>query len=147
MRNVAVEDFCTAPGRNVLQPGQMLISLSLPAPPPHSGGRYIRFIPRNEMDIAEVGVGAYLELDGAGAITKARIALAALAPTPLFVKAAGDSLIGKMPSEQAFSEAGEIAKSAATPITDMRGTAEHRKHLVGILTRRALSTAFERAAA
>ena len=143
-RSVAVEIFCTAPGRNVLEPGEMLVSLTLPAPPARSGGRYIRFIPRNEMDIAEVGVGAYLELDGAGAISNARIALAAVAPTPLFVAAAGDSLIGKMTSELAYSEAGEIARDAATPITDMRGTAEHRKHLVGVLTRRALAGALER---
>jgi CO/xanthine dehydrogenase FAD-binding subunit len=143
-RSVAVENFCTAPGRNVLQSGEMLISLQLPAPPSRSGGRYIRFIPRNEMDIAEVGVGAYLELDADGTILRARIALAAVAPKPLFVAEAGDSLIGKSPSETAFAEAAAIAKAAATPITDMRGTAEHRKHLVGVITRRALSGAFER---
>lgn len=143
-RSVAVEDFCIAPGRNVLQAGEMLVSLSLPATPARSGGRYIRFIPRNEMDIAEVGVGAYLELDGSGAIAKSRIALAAVAPTPLFVMEAGESLAGKLPGDAAFEGAAAIARAAAAPITDMRGTAEHRKHLVGVLTRRALAGAFER---
>src|SRR5207248_6164351 len=50
VREVAVEEFCTAPGQNVLQPGELLVSLRLPPPPPRSGARYLRFIPRNEMD-------------------------------------------------------------------------------------------------
>src|SRR5213592_2133528 len=56
-REIAVEDFCTAPGRNVLQPGELLVALHLPPPAPHSGARYLRFIPRNEMDIAVAGAG------------------------------------------------------------------------------------------
>ncbi|HZP82381.1 MAG TPA: xanthine dehydrogenase family protein subunit M [Chthonomonadaceae bacterium] len=145
-REVPVEAFCTAPGRNVLEPDELLVSLHLPVPPPHSGARYLRFIPRNEMDIAEVGVGASLTLQGPnGPITAARIALGAVAPTPLFVREAGDSLVGKLPTAEAFAEAAALAQAAARPITDMRGTAEHRKHLVGVLTRRALRGALERA--
>jgi carbon-monoxide dehydrogenase medium subunit len=145
-REVPVEAFCTAPGRNVLEPDELLVSLHLPVPPPHSGARYLRFIPRNEMDIAEVGVGASLTLQKPnGPIAAARIALGAVAPTPLFVREAGDSLIGKPPTEEAFAEATALAQAAAQPITDMRGTTAHRKHLVGVLTRRALRGALERA--
>jgi CO/xanthine dehydrogenase FAD-binding subunit len=144
-REVPVENFCTAPGRNVLKPGEMLVSLHLPLPLPHTGARYLRFIPRNEMDIAVVGVGACLTLaESGGTISSARIALAAVAPTPLFVPEAGDSLIGKAPTEEAFMSAAAIAQAAARPISDMRGTAEHRKHLTGVLTRRALRSALER---
>jgi carbon-monoxide dehydrogenase medium subunit len=146
-REIPVEAFCTAPGRNLLQPDELLVALHLPTPAPHSGGKYIRFIPRNEMDIAEVGVGACLTLDAPGGrVTSARIALAAVAPKPLFVPEAGDSLVGKTPDAAAIAEAVAIAQAAASPISDMRGTAEHRQHLVGVLTRRALQGALARIA-
>jgi xanthine dehydrogenase FAD-binding subunit len=130
-RRVPVEAFCTAPGKTVLERGEFLASLHLPPPPPGFGAAYLRFIPRNEMDIAVV--------------TAARIALGAVAPTPLFVQEAGDALAGAEPGEEAFARAAAIAQAAARPISDMRGTAEHRRHLVGVLTRRALATAVERA--
>jgi carbon-monoxide dehydrogenase medium subunit len=145
-RTVPVEEFCVAPGRNVLSADELLVSLHLPPPPANSGAAYLRFIPRNEMDIAVVGAGASLELDASKEkIVAARIALAAVAPTPLFIPEAGASLVGKTPTAEAFAEAGELARAAARPISDMRGTAEHRKHLAGVLTRRALQKALERA--
>lgn len=145
-REVAVEDFCVAPGRTLLQPGEFLVKLTMPPPGPGSGAAYKRFIPRNEMDIAVVGVGAAVQLDGSGThFESARIALAAVAPTPLFVAEAGDSLAGKPVTVEAVEAAAEIAQAAAKPISDMRGTAEFRKHLVGVLTRRTLMAAIERA--
>lgn len=148
VRELPVEHFCNAPGINVLQAGELLVSLHLPTPLPNSGARYLRFIPRNEMDIAVVGVGAALTLsESRETITGARIALAAVAPTPLFVEEAGDSLVGKAPTEEAFAAAAALAQAAARPIADMRGTAEHRKHLAAVLTRRALRGALERIAA
>src|SRR5947209_8292861 len=145
-RTVPVEEFCTGPGRNVLQNNEMLVSLHLPPPPPHSGARYLRFIPRNEMDIAEVGAGASVVLNAAGdRFVSARIALGAVAPTPLFADEAGRALAGQPVTEETIAEAAAIAQAAARPITDMRGTAEHRRHLVGVLTRRALRGAIERA--
>jgi CO/xanthine dehydrogenase FAD-binding subunit len=147
-RQIAVEDFCVAPGRNALQNGEFLVSLQIPAPKAGFGAAYLRFIPRNEMDIAVVGVGASVQLDETRSkIVSARIALGAVAPKPLFVSAAGDSLAGKAISDAAIEEAARIAQAAATPITDMRGTAEYRKHLAAVLTRRALQKAIERAKA
>ncbi len=143
-RNVAVEDFCTGPGQNVLQPGELLVSFHMPAPKPHSGAHYLRFIPRNEMDIAAAGAGVSVVLRN-GNVESARVALAAVAPTPLFVKEAGDALAGQPANAESVQRAAEAAKAAAKPITDMRGTVKYRKHLCEVLTRRALHVAIERA--
>lgn len=145
-REVAVEDFCTGPGRTVLANGEFLISLHFPTPEPHSGAYYLRFIPRNEMDIAVVGVGVNVVLsDDHSRFESARIALAAVAPTPLFVREAGDALAGQAVSDESIQKASEIAQAAARPISDMRGTAEYRTHLTGVLTRRVLNGAVQRA--
>jgi len=145
-RSVPVADFCTAPGMTVLRQGELLVSLHFSPPAPHTGARYLRFIPRGEMDIAVAGAGAWLALSDDGTtITGARIALAAVAPTPLWVKAAGTALIGQAPTSDAFAEAAAIAQAAARPISDVRGTAAQRRHLAGVLTRRALQGAYQRA--
>ena len=146
VREVPVERFCTAPGQTVLQPGELLVSMRLPPPQPRSGAHYLRFIPRNEMDIAVAGSGASVVLDEAGErFVSARIALASVAPTPLFVEEAGAALAGREVSEETIQDAAEAAMAASRPITDMRGTAEQRRHLVGVLTRRALRGAVQRA--
>lgn len=143
-RQIAVEDFCTGPGRNALERGEMLVSISFPAPGSGFGANYMRFIPRNEMDIAVAGVGSSVVLDN-GVIKSARVALAAVAPTPLFVTAINDAVAGKPANDETLAEAGRIAKDAARPITDMRGTVEYRKHLCDVLTRRSLRIAIDRA--
>ncbi len=145
-REVPVEDFCTGPGQNVMQPGELLVSVHLPAPAAHTGANYLRFIPRNEMDIAVVGIGTSVVLDASGQnFVSARISLASVAPTPVFAKEAGDSLAGKPVSDEAIEEAAKQAMAAAKPISDMRGTVRQRTHLVGVLTRRTLNNAVKRA--
>ena len=143
-REVPVEEFILSPGRTVLKPGEIVVELLIPAPEPHSSDSYLRFIPRNEMDIAVVGVGTSITLDG-DVVKAARIALGAVGPTPIFAKAAGESLIGKTLDEAAIEAAAKLASDAATPIDDMRGTAEFRKHVTGVLTRRTILIAAERA--
>jgi CO/xanthine dehydrogenase FAD-binding subunit len=143
-REIPVEDFCTAPGRNALQPGELLVSLQIPAPKPNSGARYLRFIPRNEMDIAVAGAGVEVVLEN-GTFRSARIALASVAPTPLFVREANAALAGSPVNDTSIAAAADAARSAASPITDMRGTAEYRRHLCAVLTRRALEAAIQRA--
>ena len=143
-REVAAEDFCTGPGRNVLQPGELLVSMNFPLPKANSGARYLRFIPRNEMDIAVAGSGVSVELEN-GTFKTARIALASVAPTPIFVKETGEALQGQPVNDESIAKAAALAKAAAKPITDMRGTIEYRKHLCEVLTRRALNDAVKRA--
>ena len=145
-RQVPVEDFCTGPGQNILQPGEILVSINMPAPQAHSGANYLRFIPRNEMDIAVAGVGSSVVLDASGQnFVSGKIALASVAPTPVFTKNAGDSLAGKAVSDATIDEAAQKAMADAKPINDMRGTIKQRVHLVGVLTRRTLNTAVNRA--
>ena len=145
-RQLPSEQFCTAPGQNALGQGEMLVSIDFPAPPAHSGATYQRFIPRNEMDIAVAGVGSSVVLDASGQnFVSGRVALASVAPTPVFSQAAGDSLAGKPVSDEAIREASELAMADAKPITDMRGTIRQRIHLIGVLTRRTLNVAVERA--
>lgn len=147
-RSVPVSQFCTAPGKNVLQRGEFLVSLDFPPPRPHTGSRYLRFIPRNEMDIAVVGVGVWLRLDVSGQkIEEARLGVAAVAPTPLAATEAARWLAGKPATQESFTEAGRLTRDIARPISDMRGPAEYRRHLVGVITQRALADAAERATA
>jgi xanthine dehydrogenase FAD-binding subunit len=145
-REMPVEQFCTGPGRTALQHGEFLVALRMPSPPPHFGAQYLRFIPRNEMDIAVVGVGASVVLNQAGSsFVSGRVALGAVAATPLLVDAAATALAGKAVSDETIQQAAEAAQAAARPIDDMRGTAHYRRHLVGVLTRRALRGAIQRA--
>jgi carbon-monoxide dehydrogenase medium subunit len=146
MREIAVEDFCIAPGRTILKSGEFLVALRFPSPVAHFSASYLRFIPRNEMDIAVVGAGAGIVLDdGKAHIVSARIALGAVAPTPLLVEEAGEYLRGKPVNAEVIEQAARIAQEAARPINDLRGTIAQRKQLSRVLTRRALEKAIQRA--
>ena len=147
-RSVPVETFCTGPGTTVLGPDEIVVELVLPAPGPYEGGRYLRYIPRNEMDIAVVGAGSWVKWDPATErIVDARIALGAVAPTPVRAVEAERALIGKEPAPEVIEEAARAAVLAARPISDVRGSAEYRRHLVSVLVRRTLAAALERAGA
>ncbi|MCZ6544109.1 MAG: xanthine dehydrogenase family protein subunit M [Chloroflexi bacterium] len=139
-REVAVEDFCTGPGSNVLERGELLVAIRFPAPQPNSGAAFERFIPRNEMDIAVVNAACSLQIDG-GTVSNARISIGAVAATPLYVPAAGDALNGSPLSDETIAAAASAAQEAATPIDDMRGSIKQRKHLVAVLTERVIRTA------
>jgi xanthine dehydrogenase FAD-binding subunit len=145
-RSLPVHEFCVGPGKNALKAGELLVAIDFPTMSPQASSAYERFIPRNEMDIAVVGVGSWVQLDANGiTINEARIGLGAVAPTPLFGAEASDWLKGKPATEQTFLAAAELAMKAARPISDKRGPAEYRTHLVGVLTKRTLSTAVDRA--
>lgn len=143
-RECGVEEFATRPGANQLADGEILVALRIPAPQPRTGACYLRFIPRNEMDIAVAGAGVAVTLEN-GHIRSARVALSSVAPTPLFVAAAGEALAGQPPVAESIEAAARIASEASRPITDMRGTADYRRHLCAVLTRRALTAAIGRA--
>lgn len=145
-RQVPIESFCTAPGKTVLEAGEFLLSIQLPPPRQNFGAHYLRFIPRNEMDIAVVGAGAGVTLDNARErFVSACLALGAVAPIPLYVGEAGAFLAGKRVSGEAIAEAALIAQAAAQPIDDLRGSIEQRKYLSAVLARRALEKAVQRA--
>lgn len=145
-REVPVENFCTGPGKNVLGRGEVLASIQIPPPLQPGSSSYLRFIPRNEMDIAVVGVGVALQLDAnLERCREARIGLAAVAPTPLLVPEAAAVLDDSVLNEDALRRAAAKAREAARPIDDMRGDADYRRHLVGVLTYRCLQTALTRA--
>jgi len=145
-REIPINEFFVGVGRNALQPGEILVSLRIPPQPPRTGSFSLRFIPRNEMDIAVANAAARLTLSADGStIEDARVAIGAVAPTPLLVTEAAQALTGKAPSAEAFQAAGEAAAAAARPITDMRGSVAQRRHLSKVLTIRALEGAYERA--
>ena len=144
-RSVAVEDFCTAPGRNVLDAGEFVVSLNFPAPAAGSGARFLRFIPRNEMDIAVTNAATQLRIEN-GSVAWARVAIGAVAPTPLLVAAAAAALVGQPLSDDTIAAAAAASRAAASPIDDMRGSIRQRVHLAGVLTERTIRQAAERAA-
>lgn len=143
-REIPVEALFTGPGRTKLEPGELLAALHLPAPAQRTAAAYLRFTPRREMDIAIAGVGTLIQLGADGRIASARIALASVAPTPIRAPAAEQSLIGELPTLTACRAAGAHAALASRPISDTRGSADYRRHLVAVLTRRALAACIGR---
>lgn len=146
-REVPVEQMQAAPGRNSLAPGELLLSIRLPARAPRSGDAYLRLIPRSEMDIAVVGAGVCLSIDAGKRVLGARVALGAVAPTALLVKAAADALIGTSLDSSALQKLEAAARAACKPIDDKRGTIDYRTQVAGVLARRAALIAYERAQA
>ena len=145
-RRVPIAAFFTGVRRTVLAPDEILVELVVPNPGRHSGGNYLRHTPRRELDIAVVGVASQLTLAN-GRCTKARIALAAVAPVPLRATAAEQALEGQAVTPDLIKRAADLAVDAARPISDQRGSADFRRHLVRVLTRRTLTTALARASA
>jgi CO/xanthine dehydrogenase FAD-binding subunit len=144
-RTVPVEDVATGPGRTTLAKGELVESVFLPARPPKSGDAYLRFIPRSEMDIAVVGAGVSLSLDGSGKCTHARVSLAAVAERVLLVEEAARAIIGTAVDDRALEALAAAASRACRPIDDKRGTKQFRIKVAGVLARRAAKIAHERA--
>ena len=145
-REIPVESVCTGPGKNVLAPGELLVEVRFPPRAAQSGSHYRRMIPRNEMDIAIVGVGASVVLDESGhKFVSARIGLGAVAATPLLAQAASDVLAGQPVNDETLEKAAQAARQQASPISDMRGTREYRIHVTGVLVKRVLQAAVARA--
>lgn len=143
-REMAVEDVPAGPGSLNLTPGEILVSFTLPPRPPGSSDAYLRMIPRTEMDIAVVGVGVSLTLEG-GVCTAARVGLGAVAPTVLLVEAAAEALIGSTLDDEAVAAAAAACSAACNPIDDKRGTIAYRTKVAGVLLRRTVGIAADRA--
>jgi len=147
-RDIPVSDFFRGPGETVIEPHELLVAIDIETPPPWSGGAYIKLGQRKALEISMVNVAALLTLESPdGPITNARIALGAVAPTPVRAFAAEQLLIGEKPSEELFQKAGETGVGMCSPITDHRGTMEYRCMMIEVLTKRALGMALEQARA
>ncbi len=145
VREVPVAEFVTGPGQSVLSKGEFLLALRIASRPLRSADAYLRFIPRTEMDIAVAGAGVDITLDDDGCCTRARVALGAVGPKVIIADAAAEALIGTDLDDVALARAAAAASEAASPIDDKRGTIEFRRHVAGVLTKRAARIAAQRA--
>jgi len=143
-RTIPLEAVFKGPGETVLQPGELLTQIIVPNPPARSGSSYTRHTPRAQMDIAVVGVAVAVTLDADGFISKAGIALGAVAPTPIRSVTAEALLLGHSPTDTLLAEVGLAAARDAKPIDDIRASAEYRRHLVDVLTQYTLRDALAR---
>lgn len=146
-REVPVEAIPAGPGKTSLAPGEMVVEIRLPARPAGGGDAYLRSIPRTEMDIAVVGCGASVVLDASGTCTAARVSVGAVAPTVLLVEAAGAALVGTKLDDAALDKMAEEVRNVCKPIDDKRGSAEYRTAMAGVLAKRVVNIARERAGA
>jgi len=143
-RELPVEKVPRGPGRLNLEPGEIVVSFTLPPRPKGSSDAYLRMIPRTEMDIAVVGCGVSLTMDK-GTCTAARVGLGAVAPTVLLVEEAARALIGSRLDEAALARAAAACSAACRPIDDKRGTIAYRTKVAGVLLKRTALIAAERA--
>ena len=144
-RTVPVSDVTTGPGATSLQAGEFIVEFEVDKPPANTGDAYLRMTPRTEMDIAVVGAGARVTLDADGNCTEARVALGAVAPTARRVSDAEAALVGKPINDETLAAVAAAASAACDPIDDKRGTIEYRKQVAGVLAKRAVKLAADRA--
>ncbi len=145
-RWVPLDRFFKGPGSTALEPGEILVEFSLPPPPPNTGSLYIKHSPRGAMDIAKVGVAAFVALEDDGWVCRdVKLALGAVAPTPIRVYAAEEMLRGRALTWNLVKAAALEAQREATPIDDVRSSAAYRKAMVGVLSQQALERAIEMA--
>ena len=143
-REMLLEDFFTGPGKTLLRAGELVLAIQLPPPPaaPLRTGRvYIKHGRRKAMELATVGVAVSLTLDPAGTCIQARIALGAVAPTPLRAREAEAVLEGSTIDAASIARAAQLAMDACSPISNVRASADYRREMTGVLTRRALEQA------
>ena len=143
-RTLPIAEFFRGPGETALESDELLAELRLPVPATGTGAAYQRNTPRKQMDIAVVGVAVALTLSG-DAIEHPRVALGAVAPTPLRAMSAEAALQGQAANDETFAKAAEAAAQDSTPITDIRASADYRRHLVKVMTARLLAEAANRA--
>jgi carbon-monoxide dehydrogenase medium subunit len=141
-RTVALEEFFRGPGQTIMNPDEILVEITIPKTNPRLVGEYIKFSPREMMDLAYVGVAvAYVVGETEKKCDGVRIVLGAVAPTPIRAKRAEVALEGQILSEELAEKVGAIAAEEAKPISDVRSSADYRRAMVGAMTKRALLNA------
>jgi len=144
-RVIDLDKFFLGPGATVLGDGEILTRLKIPLTRKRRGSVYYKLSTRKAMDLAFVGVAVLLELDGGDRISKARIALAAVDPTPIRVPSVEKQLEGRMLSFDAARESAELAARSCKPISDLRASAEYRREMVRELCQQGLLAAYRQA--
>jgi carbon-monoxide dehydrogenase medium subunit len=141
MRTIAIDDFFVGVRKTARRPDELITAVRLPILPAHSAANFYKLGLRKADAISVVGVAVRLTRDEAGHCTAARIALGSVAPRPLRAHAAEELLIGKPLTAEAIAEAARMAAEAASPISDVRASADYRRHTAGVLARRLLAQA------
>lgn len=143
-RIVPLEDFFTGPGATILKTNELLTEVQIPSPPAHTAGVYIKYTTRGGEELALIGVAALLTLSaGDGTCTDAKLALGAVAPTPIRARRAEGVLKGKKIDQELIEKAARTASDESSPIDDIRGSAEYRREMLKIFTRDAIRQAAE----
>jgi CO/xanthine dehydrogenase FAD-binding subunit len=143
-RTVPLAELWTGPGSTAASPGELLVRIEVPAPRPATGSAYVRLEYRRQMEIAIVGATALVTLDS-GTVTDARVAITALAPTIRRVPEAEAALIRSDGAPGSIAAAAGAAAGSSSPISDVRGSAEYRSAMAGVITHRAITAALARA--
>jgi carbon-monoxide dehydrogenase medium subunit len=140
-RVVSMEDFHRGPYETAVADGEILIEVRFPVRP--GGGSAYEKVERRAGDWAVTSAGSAVWMEG-GLITDARVGLAAVGPNTTGIPAISDAMRGQPPSEDLYARAGRIAAESCDPVTDMRGSADYKRHLASELTRRTLRRAVTR---
>jgi carbon-monoxide dehydrogenase medium subunit len=143
-RSLLLEELITGPGALALSSDEIVVAVRVPEPGPDSALVYLKHGIRQAMEIAIVSVATLICGDAhSGVVTRARITLGSVAPTPIRVQAAERLLVKQGISRQTLTEASELAAQSAQPISDIRGSAAYRREMVKVYTRRAVEQAWE----
>jgi carbon-monoxide dehydrogenase medium subunit len=140
-RKIPVEEFFKGPGQSAMNSDEILTEVTIPKTGDNLVGEYIKFSPREMMDLAYVGVAVTYNLAADKKCTGVRIVLGAVAPTPIRAKRAEAALEGQVLSETLAEKAGDIAAEESKPISDVRSSADYRRAMVGAMTKRAIMNA------
>lgn len=145
-RKVPVDKFATAPGKTVMEEGEMITGIEYPNPPEFSGSAYYKLANRKALEICNVGVAVWLTLEKpAGLVADIRVALGAVGPTPILAESVKEVLMGKKPDDENIKKAAKVARDDARPIDDHRGSAWYRSMMVEMVTDRMIRLAVKRA--
>lgn len=140
-RTMNLEEFFKGPGRNAMDPAEILTAITIPKTGLRLVGEYIKFSPRDMMDLAYIGVAVAYDLGSDKKCTGVRIVLGAVAPTPIRAKNSEALLEGQVLTEELAAKVGDEAAREAKPISDVRSSADYRRAMVGVMTKRAVLNA------
>jgi len=143
-RSLSLDDLWSGPGATTAAPDELFVSIDVPAPAEGTGSAYVRLEYRRQMEIAVVGATAAVTLAG-GAISDARVAITALAPTIRRAAEAEEALVGGDGGDADVAAAARAAAEGAAPISDVRASADYRTAMAEVVARRAIAAAITRA--